>query len=384
MSDYISWFTSINAVSVLIFLIMVISIYQGTVRGASGSARHLFFFILDGCLSVVSLLLVWKMTVPLSETVQQWLTARNITIPAVELPFYKQLYYTIITGIRDFTLLRYGIIFLVGYMIVKNVLYSLTYFLLVHWEKQGKSKRGEVKSTFSSILSSLSGGLFGIILGAGRVILVIAILFVGVTLFPSTGVTKYIQTSMVYQKGAKQIIEPLTGDFFTKQVPVFTQAAQNELGKILQRKYEVIDYAIPTDIEAAAKEITKGGTTDEEKARLLYDWVGTRVIYDWDKVRLYEDKEVWMEQTPQNTFDTRKGVCIDYSRLYAVMARAVGLEVKVITGLGYDGKGGYGAHAWNEIYLSHKDQWVPLDSTWAIGGNWFNPDNFYETHVKDA
>ncbi|MNR04313.1 Transglutaminase-like superfamily protein [compost metagenome] len=105
---------------------------------------------------------------------------------------------------------------------------------------------------------------------------------------------------------------------------------------------------------------------------MLYSWVGTRVQYDWNKVKLYEEQRIWKEQTPEDTFNTKEGVCIDYSRLYAQMARSVGLDVKVVTGLGYDGQGGYGPHAWNEVYLRETNKWVPLDSTWvASGANWF-------------
>lgn len=134
------------------------------------------------------------------------------------------------------------------------------------------------------------------------------------------------------------MIEPLSGTFIKDKLPVFTQAVQKELGSILQRKYEVIDHNIPADIEQAAQEIVKGKTTDEAKAKALYDWVGTRIQYDYGKVDDYEQKGIWHEQTPQNTFDTRKGVCIDYARLYAVMARSQGLDVKVVTGLGYNGQ----------------------------------------------
>jgi transglutaminase-like putative cysteine protease len=71
--------------------------------------------------------------------------------------------------------------------------------------------------------------------------------------------------------------------------------------------------------------------------------------------------------------------------LYALMARSAGLDVKVVTGLGYDGQGSYGPHAWNEVYLKETERWVPLDSTWvASGGNWFNPPNFDQTHIKEA
>ncbi|MDF2670983.1 MAG: transglutaminase domain protein, partial [Paenibacillus sp.] len=166
---------------------------------------------------------------------------------------------------------------------------------------------------------------------------------------------------------------------------VLTKAVGQEYKKILQRKYEVVDARIPADIAEAARVIAADKPDDEAKARALYQWVGTRIRYDWDKVEQYETKGIWKEQTPEDTFASREGVCIDYSRLYAVMARSVGLEVKVVTGQGYDGRGGYGPHAWNEVLLKDTGTWIPLDSTWVSSGdNWFNPPNFDKTHIRDV
>ncbi|MNI23273.1 Transglutaminase-like superfamily protein [compost metagenome] len=235
------------------------------------------------------------------------------------------------------------------------------------------------------MISATTGGLLGTVAGFARSLLFIAVLFIYATLFPLSPLTGYIQGSGLYQKGAEEVIAPFTGDFITDKVPVFTRAVEQEFTNILQRKYEVLDARIPDDIAAAAKQVTASANTDEEKATLLYKWVGTRVKYDWDKVKQYEEQRIWKEQTPEDTFASKEGVCIDYSRLYAVMARSVGLEVKVVTGLGYDGQGSYGPHAWNEVFLSESKRWVPLDSTWASsGGNWFNPPNFEQTHIKDV
>ena len=108
---------------------------------------------------------------------------------------------------------------------------------------------------------------------------------------------------------------------------------------MLQRKYEVIDAAVPSDIAAASAAVTKNADTDVQKARALYDWVGSRIAYDWDKANNYVDHGIWHEQTPIETFSTRKGVCIDVARLYAVMARSAGLQVRVVTGQGATGDG---------------------------------------------
>jgi hypothetical protein len=28
--------------------------------------------------------------------------------------------------------------------------------------------------------------------------------------------------------------------------------------------------------------------------------------------------------------------------------------------------------------------WIPLDATWAASGDWFNPPQFEQTHIRDA
>lgn len=332
-------------------------------------------------MTLASVVAAWKLMNWLSPVVRDWLIARQIVIPNEKLGYFHQLYYTAVTGIRDFSLMRSGLIFLLVYLICKQLL-TWALYQLYGGSPSAASRR---KGGFFAWLSSLAGGAIGLLTGAGRAVLLIAVLFVVTVLFPRSSFTEYIQGSGIYQKGAKEVIQPVAGGFLEEQLPVFTRAVEAELNGILQRKYEVLDANVPDDVLAAAKEVTAGADTDEEKARALYEWVGTRVSYDHEKVRLYEEERIWKEQTPEDTFASRQGVCIDYSRLYAVMGRSVGLEVKVVTGLGYDGRGSYGPHAWNEVFLSEKGEWVPLDATWvSSGGNWFNPPNFYETHVKDA
>ncbi|CAG7616360.1 hypothetical protein PAESOLCIP111_01897 [Paenibacillus solanacearum] len=373
-----------NWITVMISVVMIASVVQGLVRGASSSARRLLLMVMEGAVTVVSLFLAWKLSSWLSPMLQAFLIGLNIVIPSEALGFWKQLYYTLITAIRDFSLLRFSLLFVLGYGAIKQIVYRIVDPVLDRWEAL-RSDRSKLGEGTPSLLSSLIGGVLGAVTGLGRGMVMIAALFVVTTLFPQTPAAGYIQASSIYQKGAKEVIEPAAGEFISSRLPVFTRAVEQEFANILQRKYEVLDAKVPPDIALAAKEVAAGAKTDEEKAKLLYRWVGTRVKYDWDKVKLYEEQRIWKEQTPEETFHSKKGVCIDYSRLYAVMARSVGLEVKVVTGLGYDGRGGYGPHAWNEVYLSESNEWVPLDSTWvASGGNWFNPPNFKDTHIKET
>lgn len=382
MDGWISAASETNVLTLLLVAIIAVSAVQGAMRGASGSAKSLLLLVQEGIVTIVSLLLAWRLALWLSPLAESWLISRNIQIPNEEINWFRQLYYTIVTALRDFSLMRTGVLFLIAYLALKSLLFELCHLVL--WRFSGLSGMSgrPMRLTWTS---GIAGAVIGSLTGAGRALMAVAALFMFTALFPHSGLTGYIQQSSLYQKGAKEVIEPFTGDYIASQLPVFTKAVEKEFQNILQRKYEVIDARIPDDISQAAKEVTAKASTNEEKAKALYQWIGTRVSYDWDKVNIYEQKRIWKEQTPEETFASRKGVCIDYSRLYAVMARSVGLDVKVVTGLGYDGSGGYGPHAWNEVLLTDKGQWVPLDSTWvSSGGNWFNPPNFYATHIRDA
>ncbi|WP_413030448.1 transglutaminase domain-containing protein [Paenibacillus taichungensis] len=362
----------------MLLLIVAASLLQGWSRGASRSAGRLFGFLMDGIMAVIGILLSIGLTLWLAPYVQQWLSVHAAGMPNRELNRWEQMYYTLITAIADFPLMRFAVLFVISYGFIRLVLGLLSSLIFSR-----RYSSAEQESRPKGFFSRFTGAVIGTVIGSVRGMIVIAVLFMIVSLYPGSMFSRYVEASPIYMQGAKSVIEPLSGTFIKDKLPVFTQAVQKELGAILQRKYEVIDHNIPADIESAAKEIVKGQTTDEAKARALYDWVGSRIQYDYGKVDDYEQKGIWHEQTPQNTFDTRHGVCIDYARLYAVMARSQGLEVKVVTGLGYNGQGGYGPHAWNEIYLSDSESWIPLDPTWAISGDWFNPPNFADTHLKD-
>ncbi|WNQ12614.1 transglutaminase domain-containing protein [Paenibacillus aurantius] len=382
MAEWLKAIPPVNLLSAAIVLVVAASVIQGARRGAAGSARQLVYAAGELAATVLGILLAWKLTGWLSPQVQAWLTAKGIEVPNRELDALSQLYYTFVTGLRDFSLMRSAILFLIVYSVVKLIASRILY-LLVHEGMGVATGQGRSEGGVRGFLSSLSGAILGSVAGIGRALLVIACLFVVTSLFPQSGAAQYIQKSGLYQAGATAVIKPVTGKWISEQLPVLTRSMESEFNKILQRKYEVVDANIPDNIAEAAQEVTAKAKTDEEKARALYQWIGTRVQYDYGKVDLYEQKGIWKEQTPEDTFETRKGVCIDYSRLYSVMAKSVGLESKVVTGLGYDGKGGYGPHAWNEVKLAQG--WVPLDSTWVSSGlNWFNPANFDETHIRQV
>jgi hypothetical protein len=367
-----------NWVTWLLVIVVAISLLQGIRRGASGSAKHLLFFLVGSLVAVIAVILSAIAATAASPHLQEWLSERSMVRPEPDSSVFVQFGYTVVSGLRDLPLFRFAALFLVIYTIIRLLAGLVTRIIA-----------SIVSLPFSIVPSGGSvsrsvGGVIGAALGTGRALLLTAVLFGYCALFPQGPMTDYIQQSGLYREVAAQVIRPATGALIEEQLPVFAQAMSTELDQLWQKRYDVIDAELPDDIVTAALSVTDGHTGDEARARALYDWVGSRITYDDDKVRAYEEQGDWWEQDPEHTFTTRRGVCIDYARLYAAMARAVDLNVRVVTGLGYDGRGGYGPHAWNEVYLAEQGRWISLDSTWAKTGNWFDTPGFTDTHIQQA
>ncbi|MDQ0060702.1 transglutaminase domain-containing protein [Paenibacillus harenae] len=385
MFDWMMRFDELEPVAIIALLLLLVSLLQGIRRGASGSAKRLFFFVWEGIVVIAGLIIAGQLAGWASPAVAEWLT-RVVEVPANELGNVQQAWFTLLTSLRDFALLRYGVLFLLFYLIFRAIAGFAEPLFSYAWSNLVQSKQSSALDELPGrrYASRATGALIGAVHGAGRAFLFIATLFIYVSLLPNGWYADKISESPLYREAAS-MLAPVAGDMLEGQGPVLAEAVEAQFRQILQRKYEIIDYAVPDDIAEAALFVTKDAGSDEQKARLLYEWLGTRIEYDWDKADNYVERGVWKEQTPADTFATRKGVCIDTARLYAVMARTAGLDVRVVTGLGADGSGGFGPHAWNEVNIGDgEDKWIPLDATWASSGDWFNSPGFEQTHIREA
>jgi hypothetical protein len=67
---------------------------------------------------------------------------------------------------------------------------------------------------------------------------------------------------------------------------------------------------------------------------------------------------------------SRRGDCTEFAVLCAAMCRAAGIPARVTVGVAYvndfEGRTGFGGHAWTEAYIG--DKWVGLDSAFKAGG----------------
>ncbi|MHA6533291.1 transglutaminase domain-containing protein [Paenibacillus sp. BAC0078] len=377
LNGWINSLSDANMISILLLLVVLFSLLQGWSRGFARAAGGLFGLLGNGLLAALALAMAIPAVMYLSPLAGAW--ASDIVLPDTKLSGWQQLYYTAVSVLAGSPLVRFLLLLLVSYSLIRLMLGLL--FMLLPFRLPRLHSRGTDRRITGA--SRLSGALIGGVIGLARGLILVLILYIAVGLNPDSGFSRYVESSPIYSQSAAAVFEPLAGEDVRSKLPVLTKAVTAEMNDILRRKYEVIDHEISPDIEAAAADIAGQAKGEEDKAKLLYDWVGSRIAYDYGKAENYEQNRIWHEQTPQDTFDTRLGVCIDYARLYAMMARSQGLQVRVVTGQGYDGQGGYGSHAWNEVYLADRKAWIPLDSTWARSGDWFNPKDFDKTHIKE-
>lgn len=110
-------------------------------------------------------------------------------------------------------------------------------------------------------------------------------------------------------------------------------------------------------IREFAEWITANSSSDFEKIVRLTDWVNGYVDYDLSFVGQRKDA-IWI-------LENKKGVCVEYSALFAALARSLGYPTRFVLGQAY-GDYGWLGHAWNEVYIG---EWVPVDATWLEAGH---------------
>ncbi|GJM78624.1 hypothetical protein HMSSN139_11200 [Paenibacillus sp. HMSSN-139] len=100
MTTWMQTLSEYNWITVLLLVVLLGSVLQGLVRGASRSAGRLFTLLSGGVLSLVGIAIAVPLTMWASPKVQVWLSA--LPLPERELARWEQVLYTLVMAIRDF------------------------------------------------------------------------------------------------------------------------------------------------------------------------------------------------------------------------------------------------------------------------------------------
>lgn len=108
-----------------------------------------------------------------------------------------------------------------------------------------------------------------------------------------------------------------------------------------------------TRTKELADEICASCKTDEEKVQAIYQWIIRNFEYDYDYYAFIQYFNV------RRTLHTRKGVCYDFSNLFAALCRSQNIPCYIVDGSSYDRS--TASHTWNRVY--YNNSWWDVDVT---------------------
>ncbi|MCC3160529.1 hypothetical protein LJ737_25050 [Hymenobacter sp. 15J16-1T3B] len=124
-----------------------------------------------------------------------------------------------------------------------------------------------------------------------------------------------------------------------------------------------------------ARYLGQKATSDYDKARLIYAWIGQHIRYDLRFARRVAAGRRGPQRRNRPAVVLRRGstVCAGYADLFTAVATAMGLRATTIIGdakagpaLAKTPRGKRIKHAWNAFYA--EGRWHLLDVTWGAGG----------------
>jgi len=145
-------------------------------------------------------------------------------------------------------------------------------------------------------------------------------------------------------------------------------------------------------IKETVNQVVGTETIPYKVAEKLYDYVAQKLEYDYEKFAQINSGKFPGPNKASEILNLDKGVCEDYSILYAALCRAAGIPAKYVAGvpirsIAYkDSKEVTSSHAWNEINLPGLG-WIPIDTTaetgFMIENNSLNLKTYYDIRPKD-
>lgn len=307
------------------------------------------------------------------QDIVQYIENNTFIIYAVIIPLLVMLCYKIIRLIFD----------LINYLTFYPILDSIERFL----------------SLKSSFFKRVTGALFQLPKSISYILIASFILNMLSIFSTNSRLNKYLEASKPYNTICKNVIIPVTNSRIAKNLPHII----NNSFKIVIRENEpketvpgnavskgrtivyyngvTLDEGVKSNntIDQFAKRLVQNESDTKTKAKTLYNWIGSNISYDNDKANKVLNNDFNVQSGAITTFNSKRGICFDYSCLYVAMCRANNIKVRLITGEGFNGVS-WVSHAWNQVYIPEEGKWINVDTTFYKGGNYFNSKRFELDH----
>ncbi len=384
--------SAINLVTIILIIVPVMPLIYGAYKHFT---REKVFYSISSVLENIMLILGLILSISLVRMIYFehesgfFKSVYDIIPKAIKAAFYGRDVFVYIINVPLLLLIYLALI-----RIVTRPLYNHAIIPFSDWIYTKVSSMGNVGRKILGVISQIPKSIF---------ILLISVLLLNFYNYynPSQTLSRWINESSLYQVVYKNAISPVLNSNIAKQIPIVLndtfrkQGAQgvssqnpvNFKGNPFVIQYfngVTLDQAIKSnaEIDNMAKKIVGNEKDSRKKAKLIYVWITRNIAYDYEKVELVNKEAPGVQSGSIIAYNTRKGICFDYASLYISMCRAVGLKVRMITGLGYNGVI-WGDHAWNQVYYSEGGRWINIDTTFGVNGNYFDKSDFNVDH-KDA
>ncbi|EJO5348721.1 transglutaminase domain-containing protein [Clostridium botulinum] len=262
-------------------------------------------------------------------------------------------------------------------------------------------KLEEILRDKGNIFKRIFGAIFNVPKSICYVLIIAFLLNIFSMFVKNDTLNKYLQSSSIYNKICKQAIIPVTNSKIAKKLPniindsfkivVKEQVGKNPLPKSNFKDRKAIVYyngvtlqeGIKSNkqIDNFARHLAAQDADSKGKARIIYDWIGSNIDYDHDKAEKVLNDNFKVKSGAIPTFNTKSGICFDYSCLFVAMCRANDIKVRLVTGEGFNGVS-WVSHAWNQVYVPEAGEWINVDTTFYKGGNYFDTKRFKLDHRK--
>ncbi|MDU5491567.1 MAG: transglutaminase-like domain-containing protein [Clostridium perfringens] len=287
---------------------------------------------------------------------------------------------------------------LVIYFIVKIILKIFSFIIInpiLRWLKKAEARRGKGFGKVAALIINIPKSLFYMAVIALVIVILGSNGFLGAKMEGMTLASKAYEVinSNKYYAALNKEYEAFHDEYkdvISKNIDSTVESNKEPKSeKVVESNRNVINLYNGVTLEQGiksneainkkAKELTKNAKSSREKAKRIYTWISENINYDDNKAENISEKTSEYKSGAIEAFETRKGICFDYSCLYVAMAREAGLKVRIVTGEGFNGKE-WGPHSWNEVYLPEKNQWITVDPTFGKAGNYFDSKKNSESH----
>ncbi len=387
--------TYINPVTVLIIAVFVLPILLAALRGLSREKLH---YSITGLFSNIEALIALLLAIYITKRI--FFENDDMVFGTI----YSMIPEDFKNTFNGKDILIYimvvPIIFLVLsilFRLVTNPLYNFLILPLtesIHMFYQRRSRAGR---SIISALWQVPKSLF-------MVLVAVIILNFYTYYYPSQQFSGWMNRSTAYQFVYGNAVYPFLNSSLAKKVPVLVNDSFRQIGLDIiggdgkglpdhpgrvQGNIGVIEYfngvtldeAVKSNkqIDSLAVKIAGKEKNSKSAARALYAWVSKNISYDDEKAEKVSKSPRGTESGAIVAFNTRKGICFDYSCLYIAMCRAAGLKVRLVTGLAYSGVS-WGDHAWNQVFIKEENRWINVDTTFGSSSNYFDKKDFDVDH----